>query len=194
MAGASSESQASLLQQIAAGDRDAVALCIDRFGGLVWSLARKYGQNTNDAEDAVQEIFTEVWRHAGRYDPSLASEATFISTIARRRLIDRQRKTGRTMKFEPLTSATNASAAAEIESTELEDEVQRAKAALSSLNAEQQNALKLSIYEGYSHGEIAKRMDVPLGTVKTNIRRGLLRLRSMLADDPNSTDGAGGQP
>lgn len=188
----SSESEPSVLMQIAAGDRDAVALCIDRFGGLVWSLARKFCHNTSDAEDAVQEVFTEIWRSAARFDPGIASEATFISTIARRRLIDRQRKAGRTVKSEPLTAASDMGRAVGIEPAELNDEVQRAKQALSTLSEEQQNALQLSIYEGYSHGEIAKRMDVPLGTVKTNIRRGLMRLRSMLADDDNE-DGAGGE-
>lgn len=175
------ESQ-SLLEQVAAGTSGAVALCIDRFGGLVWSLARKSCRNLADAEDAVQEIFTEIWRYANRYDPSVASEATFISTIARRRLIDRQRKVGRSPKLEAFSPTTDAIEAQRIDVAELEDEIQRAKQALDNLSEDQQAALRLSIYEGHSHGEIAKRMDVPLGTVKTNIRRGLMRLREMLSD------------
>ncbi len=174
-----------LLVQIAAGNRDAVASCIDRFGGLVWSLARRFCRNAADAEDAVQEIFMEVWRSAERYNPSIGSEATFISTIARRRLIDKQRRAGRSVKFEPLSSAADADTndASATQPMELADEVARAQEAMESLNDEQQSALRMSIYEGHSHAEIAKRMDVPLGTVKTNIRRGLIRLRTMLSEE-----------
>lgn len=176
-------SESSVLKQIAAGNRDAVTVCIDRFGGLVWSLARKFCRNATDAEDAVQEIFTEIWRIAGRYDPQVGSEATFISTVARRRLIDKQRKAGRTPAHEAFTPATDTQATTDIQPVEVREEVERAQNAMSSLTEEQQAALRLSIHEGHSHSEIARRMDVPLGTVKTNIRRGLLRLREMLSDD-----------
>src|SRR6476646_5693685 len=79
----------SLLARVAAGDPAAVRACLAQFGGLVWSIARRF--EPSDAEDAVQEIFLDVWRSAGSYNPALGSEATFVATITRRRLIDRQR-------------------------------------------------------------------------------------------------------
>ncbi|MEJ2601953.1 MAG: sigma-70 family RNA polymerase sigma factor [Gammaproteobacteria bacterium] len=87
--------QPSLLERIGNGDQQAVALCVERYSGLVWSLARRFIAIEADAEDAVQEIFVEIWNTAGRFDPSKSAEATYISMIARRRLIDRLRKTSR---------------------------------------------------------------------------------------------------
>ncbi len=81
----------TLLQRIAGGDRSAVAACIDTYSGLVWSLARRFLQNEADAEETVQEIFLELWEKAARFDPGVAGEVTFVSMIARRRLIDRRR-------------------------------------------------------------------------------------------------------
>ena len=85
-------SESTLLQRMAAGDPSAVEGCLAKYRGLVWSIARRFGGDYADAEDAVQEVFIELWRHAGRFDPALASESTFIGTIARRRLIDRKRR------------------------------------------------------------------------------------------------------
>ena len=91
-----------VLPRIAAGDPAAVADCIARYGGLVWSLARRFLGNMTDAEDAVQDVFIELWKNAARYDPGLASEPTYITMIARRRLIDRKRRTGRVPPAQPL--------------------------------------------------------------------------------------------
>jgi RNA polymerase sigma-70 factor (ECF subfamily) len=82
----------AILKRIAAGDKTAVQDCLDSYGGLVWSLARRMSPNTNEAEDAVQEIFIDVWKNAARFDESQSSETTFVAMIARRRLIDRLRK------------------------------------------------------------------------------------------------------
>ena len=81
----------ALLDRIGAHDASAVSECIDAYGGLVWSLARRFTRTREDAEDAVREIFLALWRGAKRFDPASGSEQTFIATIARRRLIDRSR-------------------------------------------------------------------------------------------------------
>jgi len=82
-----------LFERLAAGDQKAVAECLYRYGGLVWSMARHLSPNESDAEDAAQEIFTEVWQNAHRFNLAHASEAIFITVLARRRLIDRAKKT-----------------------------------------------------------------------------------------------------
>ena len=73
----------AILQRISDGDRNAIQDCLDKYGGLVWSIARKMLRNSDDAEDAVQEIFVDIWKNAGRFDESKASETTFIAMIAR---------------------------------------------------------------------------------------------------------------
>ena len=98
----------TLLARVARGDEDAVSACMDRFGGLVWSLARRYLRNDAEAADAVQEIFIELWQNAKRYDPERGSEETFVAVLTRRRLIDRLRK----LKRQP--RAASLAAAAEV--------------------------------------------------------------------------------
>ena len=79
----------SPLQRVADGDGDAIKICIDAYGSIVWSLARRMTTNNEEAEDAVQEIFIDLWKSAERFDPQQGSEVTFVAMIARRRLIDR---------------------------------------------------------------------------------------------------------
>ena len=81
----------SVLERIAAGDESAVRECMDQYGGLVWTLARRFSESAADAEDASQEIFLEIWKSAARFDPARGSESVFVTTVARRRLIDRLR-------------------------------------------------------------------------------------------------------
>jgi len=190
--------QQSVLERVAAGDGDAVNECIDRYGGLVWSLARRLCPDRSEAEDVVQEIFVSVWSSAKRYDPGIGSEATFIATIARRRLIDRARKRGRTLGAAPLDEsyAEPARPAAE-PGTKDRGEAVAAEAALRELSEEQQRVLRMSIMHGLSHEQISRATDLPLGTVKTHIRRGLIRIRKKLdesgvkADQPASAGGPG---
>src|SRR3954470_14464574 len=88
-----------LLGRVAAGDQQAVRECLARYGGLVWSIARRF--EAADAEDAVQEIFLDLWKSAARFDRQIASEASFVAMIARRRLIDRKRTRGRRPTIDP---------------------------------------------------------------------------------------------
>ena len=174
-----------LLQRVGEGDTRAVAECIDRFGGLVWSLARKLIRNPSEAEDAVQEVFIGLWQNAGTYDPSVASEATFVTMIARRRLIDRWRKMGRRPNGDasdvddlPLHAASDDHG-----QVELAEEAARATDAIKQLRPEQQEVLNLAVCQGWSHQLIADRLCLPLGTVKTHVRRGLMRVRELLEAD-----------
>jgi RNA polymerase sigma-70 factor, ECF subfamily len=164
-----------LLARVAAGDPTAVRECIARFSGLVWSLARRF--DPGDAEDAAQEIFLDLWKSAARYDTALGSEATFVATIARRRLIDRRRSRARRPTTEQLVDLSVADpGAGPAESAE----ATKAAAALGQLRPEQREVLVLSTCHGLSHGEIAAKTGMPLGTVKAHARRGLLSIRAAL--------------
>lgn len=172
----------TLLERIARGDTGAVREVLDTYGGLVYSLARRFFRTEQEAEDAAQEIFLDVWRSAGRYDRTLGAEVTFVATIARRRLIDRARRSGRegaraTLAAEPEQVGERPEPSVTIEAR---DEIRRARTALEALSAEQQRVLRLSIYQGLSHERIAESTGLPLGTVKTHARRGLMRLRELL--------------
>jgi RNA polymerase sigma-70 factor (ECF subfamily) len=172
-----------LLPRVARGEPEAVEAVLDKYGGLVWSLARRMCPTRDEAEDAVQEIFVEVWRNAGRYDPSLASEATFIAVIARRRLIDRRRRAGRRPVESSLIEEAVPSGSAELPGqlpSELGEEAEVARQALAELSEEQQRVLQLSLFFGQSHERISRSTGLPLGTVKTHARRGLIRVRDLL--------------
>lgn len=153
--------------------------CLGRFGPLVWAAARRFLGNSPEAEDAVQEIFIELWRKADRYEPELGSEATFIMTLTRRRLLDVRRRWGRRPELTPLDDVAELAAEPTVADGP-DDEAMQALAALRALPAEQQHVLELSLRDGLSHSEIATRLTMPLGTVKTLLRRGLGRLRQAL--------------
>jgi RNA polymerase sigma-70 factor (ECF subfamily) len=170
---------------VAAGDVSAVDQCISDYGGLVWSIARRFCPDHADAEDAVQEVFIDVWRHAERYDPDIGSEATFVAMIARRRLIDRQRKAGRQISTAPLAEQMVGTSPQPERRLEIADEAARIRTQLELLRPEEQRVLELSISYGLSQREIAERTKLPLGTVKTHSRRGMIRLRNLLGEHPN---------
>lgn len=164
----------ALLARVAARQPGAVRDCIARYGALVWSIARRF--EGADAEDAVQEIFLDLWKSAARFDASVASEPAFVAMIARRRLIDRQRSRRRApvtaeLAGEPLLAAPGPDACVE---------AQQAARALERLRPEQRHVLVLATCHGLSHGEIAERTGMPLGTVKAHARRGLQSIRAAL--------------
>ena len=171
---------ASILQRIASGDNAAVDECITRYGGVVWALARRASPTRLDAEDAVQEIFLEVWQSAGRFNPAIASETSFIAMLARRKLIDRFRSGKRKMPMQSLESDPALPSGTGPDGVELCEEAARAREGLSRLRPEEKEILELSIEQGMSHSQIADRLQMALGTVKSHARRGLLRLRDYL--------------
>ncbi len=170
----------AILQSIAEGDEAAVQLCLKTYGGLVWSLARRMLRNSDDAEDAVQEIFVDVWKNAARFDPAQASETTFIAMIARRRLIDRIRFSQRRISADSLEDVLAEPADRSDKNMQTAVEATEAFKALGELRPEQRQVLQLSIIQGMSHQEIADATGMPLGTVKTHARRGLLQAREIM--------------
>jgi RNA polymerase sigma-70 factor (ECF subfamily) len=175
----------AILKRIADGDQDAVQDCLKAYGGLVWSLARRMLRNTEEAEDAVQEIFVDIWKNAARFDETQASETTFIAMIARRRLIDKIRFAQRRISPDSLEDVLVEPSGRSDREMQTIVEGREAMKALDQLRPEQRQVLQLSIIHGLSHQEIADATSIPLGTVKTHARRGLLQVREILGYGKN---------
>lgn len=172
----------TILQAVARGEGNAMNECLLRYHGMVARLARRYLRLAEDVEDAVQDVFIDVWRSAERFDPSLGCEPSFVATVARRRLIDRLRRRSRRLEIEATALCDEVPAEEETDLVALGDEFDRARSAMQELRPEQRRVLELSLLEGQSHSQIAAGTRLPLGTVKTHARRGLSRLRGILGD------------
>lgn len=168
-----------LLARIAAGDEPAVTECVARFGPMLWTLAKRWSPDAGEAEDAVQEIFFDLWKHAGRYDPSKASERGFVAMLARRRLIDRHRKRTRQPATEAIPEGFELPSEEPDEGGRLADAMQ-VQEVLRQLTPQQRRFIERHLLDGKTHEEIARESAVPLGTVKSHIRRGLLKARALL--------------
>ena len=172
---------APLLPEIAAGDRTAVSRCIGRYGPLVWSMARRLSPTGADAEDAVQEIFVTLWRNASRFDAGRGSEKVYVAMLARRTLIDRLRSMRSRLAAETPIDPDADSEGPPSARAERDAEVEQARLILGRLPPEQQRVIALSLVHGMSHGEIAAHTGLPLGTVKSMLRRGILRVQGSFA-------------
>ncbi len=181
-----------VLPRIAAGDDRAVDECLARYGGLVWSLCRRLSPSASDAEDAAQDVFIEIWKQACRFDARIAAESTFIGMIARRKLVDRHRRRGRSLETTSLGTETVVAVADNgPDPVELADDAARAAACLQRLKETPRGVIKMSIYQGLSYSAIAEQLQIPVGTVKTYARRSLLQLRDCM-NGVKSPTGAGG--
>lgn len=176
----------TLLERIARGDAAAVPLFVERYTPLVWNLARRQ-LGSHVAEDLVQEVFLALWQGAERFDANLSSEANFVLTVARRRIIDLRRRAGRAPRTEEIEEATDPSDA--LAPVDLSDEARRAEAALDELAPAQREVLRLALVEGLTHSEVAERLALPLGTVKSHVRRGLERVRARVLGAPPAPEG-----
>ena len=176
----------SILFSLAREETGAFEKLVDQYGNLIWSIARRYLSNQTEAEDAVQEVFIAIWKSAGRFDPTKASEVTFVSMIARRRLIDHLRKIYRHKNLEPVDDCFDDDALETKSILDKSADVQIISEAINQFAEEDKELLSLSIYQGYSHSEISKLMNIPLGTVKTKIRRNLIQLRETFDQDQNT--------
>jgi RNA polymerase sigma-70 factor, ECF subfamily len=174
----STPSTPDLLARVARGDARAMEACIEAHGGLVWSIVLKRVRDRSAAEDLTQEIFTEIWKTSGRYDPSIASESGFVAMIARRRAIDWSRKQQRLPEMESLPEKADFPAPVETPGHAMDrDSLWKA---LESLPDETRRLFTLHFEQGLTHSEIAESTGLPLGSVKTRLRRGLLEARALL--------------
>ena len=170
-----------ILDLIAKNHPGSFEMLIEKYGNLVWSIGKKFLGNQSDLEDAVQEVMIAIWKSADKFDANKASEITFVSMIARRRFIDYLRKITK-HKSEDSMDDDNKNIHLYKESI-LNEETDLAliKSAIEELDTDDQELLNLSVYQGYSHSEISEILDIPLGTVKTRIRRNLMKLKDTFA-------------
>lgn len=171
------------LARMARGDQSALAELYDRHARRVFSLAVRILREHADAEDVVQEVFTQVWVQAGRYDAGRGAVAAWMLMMARSRAIDRLRsRQARPEAAAESHAAENVPAAATPQDLDLlsTEQVAHLRNALNELPAAQRVALELAYYEGLTHAEIAARLAEPLGTVKTRIRQAVIKLRESM--------------
>ncbi|CAN5728929.1 sigma-70 family RNA polymerase sigma factor [soil metagenome] len=172
--------ESTILKRITANDKIANQELVELYGNFIYSLAKKFTYTHEDAEDAVQEIFLEIWKHAGRFDHNKSSEIGFIALIAKRKLIDGYRKMKTIPKFENAEYVLDNLTGESEKEMFLRLDLKRAIKTLDKLQSEQKDLIVLSFIEGFSHTDIASTVGKPLGTVKSTIRRGLQNMRQEL--------------
>jgi len=182
------EEDLRLLKRIVKGDQQAFSQLYDKYASVLYTTVLRIVKSTQEAEDSLQEIFLLVWNKAGQFSEAKGSVYTWMMTIARRKAIDKLRSQHMThqglsldeegslaipdvaYKMNPL----HATISAEYETM--------MRAGLDLLTAEQRVLIELSYYDGYTHMQISERLELPLGTVKTRIRQGLMKLREYLKE------------
>lgn len=176
-------SDEALVALVARGDEDALAELYDRVGRVAYGLAFRVLRDERHAEDAVQEAFLSVWRTAASFRAERAKASTWILTLVHRRAVDLVRREER-RRAEPLSDelALGGDAEATEEAVWLRFERERVQSALKQLPDTQREAIELAYYGGFSQSELAERLGVPLGTIKSRMFAGLARLRELLDD------------
>ena len=173
---------AAALARVAGGDHAALRIVYQDTSAKLFGVCLRILKDRGEAEDVLQEVFVTVWRRAASFDPGRASPITWMVAIARNRAIDRLRASAVSRRMEPIESADAVSdpAPAAVERVELAQQHQRLSRCLEELEARQASAIREAFLDGTTYEELATRMSVPLGTMKSWIRRGLLKLRTCL--------------
>jgi RNA polymerase sigma-70 factor, ECF subfamily len=178
------ESDLLVLTALRQGDTNALAIIYDRYGTAVYRLALKILANTTEAEDLTQEVFLAFWRGVEKYDVDRGTLVVFLLTITRSRALNRIKQQGsqqtlsqRVGNYLPRTASNPG-----MDSVTLTELRERMSLALKELPTTQKQVLEMGYYQGKSQSEIAQELDLPLGTVKTRSRQGLLKLRQFLQD------------
>jgi RNA polymerase sigma-70 factor (ECF subfamily) len=173
---------AELLRRSGRGDEGAFAELYDATAARAFGLAVRVVRDPAQAEEVAQEAFLEIWRTASRFDPARGSAVSWVLTLVHRKAVDRVRSaeasTRRDTTYHQSTQVVEHDSTAEAAQASME--ARRVRQALGSLTEVQREALELAYFKGYTHTEVATMLDLPVGTAKTRIRDGLIRLRDTM--------------
>jgi RNA polymerase sigma-70 factor (ECF subfamily) len=169
-----------LLAQVARGDEGAFRAVFDQAAGPVLGTVRRVVRDLAQSEEVMQEVLLEVWRTAPRFDPEIGSATAWIMTLAHRRAVDRVRSEHSAAQRELRAAAASVDYDEVIEAVELNLDHERVRRCLGSLTDLQREAVTLAYYHGYTYREVAELLGIAVGTVKTRMRDGLIRLRDCL--------------
>jgi RNA polymerase sigma-70 factor (ECF subfamily) len=178
------ETQAQLLSRIATGDRDAVGEFYDQTAGALFSVALRILNDTQEAEEVIQDVFVQIWEKAATFDSAIGVPFHWVMSITRNRSIDRLRSRQRRARVMttwedageldlPVESASGRAPLAE-------DEQGAIRSAVVHLPKDQRQAIEMAFFGGMTHPEIAEALNEPLGTIKARIRRGMMKLKDSL--------------
>ena len=179
------DAELALLQRVAQGDRVSFETLYDRFSGVLFSTAYRVLNNQEAAEDVLQDVFIQIWEKAPLYDPVRGKPMTWAVTLTRNKAIDRLRSTVRRNRlhddmereaetFEQFDDRSSFDAVAAGETSQI------VRDAIQKLSKDQREAIELAFFSSLTQGEIAERLNEPLGTIKARIRRGMMKLREVL--------------
>jgi RNA polymerase sigma-70 factor (ECF subfamily) len=177
-----SDTAEELLQRVARGDEAAFERLYDLVAPLVHGVALGVVRNPALAEEVTQEVLVEAWRTAPRFDPARGSARSWLLTMARRRAVDRVRSVQASVDRDAAAGARDMERDVDVvsEAVEIRLEQQQVRRCLDGLTDLQREAVSMAFYAGHTHREVAHLLDVPLGTIKTRLRDGLIRLRDCL--------------
>ncbi|NJR16011.1 MAG: sigma-70 family RNA polymerase sigma factor [Calothrix sp. CSU_2_0] len=175
----------SLLQRIGKQDQTALSQLYDRYATIIYSMAFRSLRSVEESEETVLDVFAQVWRIAERYDVKKGKADTWLFLLARSRILDRLRKLKRSQPSYPIETELGdiqipSSSVEPIEEVLLNERRDRILSALTNLPKEQSLVIELAYYQGLTHSQISAEIGVSLGTVKTRIRLGLNKLKSVL--------------
>ncbi|MEP6603779.1 MAG: sigma-70 family RNA polymerase sigma factor [Spartobacteria bacterium] len=179
-----------MLTRVTSGDQSAFSALYDRLNGPLYSLAVRMMGDPTEAQDALQDVFLQIWKRAGTYDATQSSVFSWAVLLTRSRVIDRLRARGRRLRVvtssldepdanEAAADASTAESAAD--TADRNDEAMRVRSIMTKLPGDQREAIELAFFSDLTHHEIAERLGQPLGTIKARIRRGLLKLRERVS-------------